>query len=1253
MRLPSININFERLRLSLDAFAERARQRREAALQALGDLFALLWYRGFKPVGLTGINILGYLLDKLLLGAPGLRSALGPTVILAHWNFQQTFQKWVSNNAGWNIYAGLDGPADNILGVLLGLGLGIVNYLTHTLTSLFRNTRANFNLLGDNGVFNTRRPLNDNRPLAIKIIFGMLTFPLVLPLVTLTNAVDSVFTLIKNINLSLVNNFLFSYNLLDIEQRLTQKVPYDDKRHIITRVVFGLLTLPLVANAAIFTNLFFLSDTVGRHIGLSIRRNIRATWNLLGDNGIFAERQALRDPRHLAVKILFGILSSPVVGLTIAFTNTIDLAGTAIYHFALSFGRNLRASYNLQGSDGFFGERLPYQDIRNKTVKTIFGILSGPFVAIAALATNTLNLGLTGIYNFALSTSYNVKKTFNLLGSNGQFGTRLVLNDARHLITKVVFGILSAPLVFVPIALTNTLDLFLTGVAHTVKSIYYNTLATYNLLGKEGVFPHYAELPEDTERHLALKIVFGIASSPVVAIASLVTNSLNVTLTFFEHLRLSTVNNLKNSYNLLGSDGVYGVRKHYEDSRGLAVKVIFGLLSAPIVALPFVVANAANIIATDFFHFGLSFHENLRVCYNLLGENGSFGPRRSYQDARSYWQIITYGLLSSPFVLLAAALTNASDLVVSTLVQTARSTKINIKNSYNLLGADGIYGARQVVADGRSMLAKVFFGILSAPVVAIVALASNVLNVALTSIKNWNLSFYNNLKASYNLLGKHGSYGPREVVSDGRFMITKVIFGVLSAPVVAVLALASNTLDLALTSVRHWNLSIHNNLKVTYNIVLGKNGAFGDRADYTDTRHLAVKVIFGLLSGPVVLALATAVNLLDLALISIKHTFISASEHIAVSFNVLGTAGMFGKRLTYNDDRHWAIRILFGLISLPLVVAPFLTTNSLDLLFTTIRHSWISFVRNIQISWNFLGKFGCFGPMSDYQDTRHGALRLIFGLVTLPAVAFISLPLNVFNLFLTTVYGIYDSLIKNVSSFYNLLGRYGSFGARADFSDARSWGEIIIFGLLSTPLVAPILLVTNSVDTLWTGLRHTIFNKAFMLPLAIFLVGAVIVLTTGLPALLFRKAVNGLNNVIIRPFKDDEGFQGRIFASGLLNVVTLGLFGLGKKLFKLATGYSNRFGFPSAEEDTFRKVIDMTKRGDLPACDSETHTPRDHSFRPVIRFFYGFRSEEEKVAKRYHDAAKASDIPTVPLLDDGMSDAEKDVSYALNGGGLR
>lgn len=99
-----------------------------------------IWQRVILPIAITCLNILGYLLDRLLLGPPCFRAVLVDGAIFLP-NLA-SFKSWVNSNQGWNIYRSFQGSADNVIGFILGGDLDGCTiypiYLPRLLTSVDR-----------------------------------------------------------------------------------------------------------------------------------------------------------------------------------------------------------------------------------------------------------------------------------------------------------------------------------------------------------------------------------------------------------------------------------------------------------------------------------------------------------------------------------------------------------------------------------------------------------------------------------------------------------------------------------------------------------------------------------------------------------------------------------------------------------------------------------------------------------------------------------------------------------------------------------------------------------------------------------------------------------------------------------------------------------------------------------------------------------------------------------------------------------
>jgi hypothetical protein len=139
------------------------------------------------------------------------------------------------------------------------------------------------------------------------------------------------------------------------------------------------------------------------------------------------------------------------------------------------------------------------------------------------------------------------------------------------------------------------------------------------------------------------------------------TNTVDLFCTFLEHFFKSFARNMRPIFNLLGEYGVMGKHREYQDDRNTALRVIFGLISAPFVAATALLTNSVDGFLAFMKNFCLSFGRNLRVIFNLLGEHGVMGPRRVYEDDRDMPAKVVYGIISAPFVGLTAILTNLVD----------------------------------------------------------------------------------------------------------------------------------------------------------------------------------------------------------------------------------------------------------------------------------------------------------------------------------------------------------------------------------------------------------------------------------------------------------------------------------------------------------------------------------------------------------------------------------------------------------------
>jgi hypothetical protein len=320
-----------------------------------------------------------------------------------------------------------------------------------------------------------------------------------------------------------------------------------------------------------------------------------------------------------------------------------------------------------------------------------------------------------------------------------------------------------------------------------------------------------------------------------------------------------------------------------------------------------------------------------------------------------------------------------------------------------------------------------------------------------------------------------------------------------------------------------------------------------------------------------------------------------------------------------------ALRVLAGIASVPVVAPVIAVTNLFDLICTNFKHLGLSIGHNINSSFNLLGDNGVFGPRKEYKDDRHLAVRIIYGILTIPLVIPTIAVTNLTDLVLSTFKHIGLSIGHNIkSSFNGILGEHGIFGPRIADTDDRHLAVRILAGIASTPVVFPSIVITNAIDIVGTALKHTILNKKFWMIAG----GTVAATVLGPIGFCLRKTVRGLFNFTIRPIVEaaqGKDFNGKTFVSGLANFATAGLFGLAKKIFKGATGYTKRFGFPDKLDATeksdygsamqlFRDGINLAAKGKFPGTQDGPGI-----FRPVMRLCFHVRHTSEKILKEFHN----------------------------------
>jgi len=245
----------------------------------------------------------------------------------------------------------------------------------------------------------------------------------------------------------------------------------------------------------------------------------------------------------------------------------------------------------------------------------------------------------------------------------------------------------------------------------------------------------------------------------------------------------------------------------------------------------------------------------------------------------------------------------------------------------------------------------------------------------------------------------------------------------------------------------------------------------------------------------------------------------------------------------------------------------------------------------------------------DIYENMGPVLDNFFGILGLGIGA-----LNFLNHLATSIY-------KNFLNYCHSLGNDGVFGEQGFTEDKRGVAVKIVFGALSVPIIAVPLLITNGFDGVCAYFKN--YEKTIKKPL-ILATGLIAGSLLAIPTFIARKTFKGLYNCTIRSCVAGESYLSMHTLNGALNVLTFGLFGAVKKVFKACTGYTDRFGFPPKEnptnafnevENKFRVALKLASKGEFP-----TVTDGQGQFRSLMRLFYGMKHKVEEILKTIHHA---------------------------------
>ena len=781
----------------------------------------------------------------------------------------------ISQKIIFSFFVGLSSPVwfsaalvTNLFDVLISVPGHTLYQSGASIRSLIRN---NYNWVVNQivgpGVLGKNLANDDQRSLALRIPFGLITSFIWLPFVVLSNLFDMTATLISavsvNAGLSFYHLFHASYHGLGRYGVMGEVKPYADTRPVWLQVVSGIIPALILAIPLAATNLIDGGASFSRYVAInfyvSLVNNFRAYYRALsdrvGDSVLWSklvepvlaapeipgqvgvdsaapseekpvEKAKEEDPSELNKKrtwlgfvhaTIFATLSSPLWLLTVLFLNALDFVLVTIKHFSYNFWTSVKHNFSFYnyvlGPYGLMGERTRSVDMRPWYVQVPFFLLTCPvFLAVALINMGDI-VASTGKYvgvNFANSLGdiwQNYPSVLAYWNGSLIFASRQLVK-AGSFTDRAAPVAASTPLPSAPPGEEPVkIDEDNPGVV--VAEIMPTIAADPTVEGKRDS----ATLSIADRGVKAFIWLLGfIVSFPFL----LLVNGVDFAIAGIYHSGLSFGVHVVNYWNLFGESGVFGKKVAQEDGRHWFLRfgptawlpVILGLL----VTVPM---NALNFVFTSVWHIAKSYYENYLPMANFLGENGVFGKRRPYSDKyrhnnedRAIAIRIIAGIFSFP-VLFLAGISNTVDLLASTFMHAYISLENHVVNYWNLFGKSGVFGEKTAREDARHGFLR--FGPtawLGVGLALLVTAPLNVLNFVLTSVWHMGKSFYENYLSNANWLGENGIFGKRHLYSDDRHMAIRVIAGLPSIIPIVFLAVISNVADCLLTVIKHMALAL-------------------------------------------------------------------------------------------------------------------------------------------------------------------------------------------------------------------------------------------------------------------------------------------------------------------------------------------------------------------------------------------------------------------------------------------------------------
>lgn len=321
-----------------------------------------------KAVVCTFINFNIWFLDKVFLGPPAIRVYLTGGLFRAGFSEGRTLRRWMRNNAGFDFYNKLyNGVFDNIVGSLLGCAVfPVYTLISHTLKSFGTLLKTNYNYINIRYSGMREHALKswfyDNGRSKKAVLIGHLfSFYISIPVLILSNLglgfAKSFWSFLKPMSVML------NYKWCDT------RILYEDERPIITKIVSGFFSVPILIPISLVTNVVY-------GCVMSLWHMLRLSWQFL--NRTRAGNKAIwcKDNRNMSARIIFGVITCGVWLPIAAVTNIIYGCYLSMMSMIHAFVPKMKAY-----REATLIERVKkefYQDIRHGFSKVLFTMVAAP-----------------------------------------------------------------------------------------------------------------------------------------------------------------------------------------------------------------------------------------------------------------------------------------------------------------------------------------------------------------------------------------------------------------------------------------------------------------------------------------------------------------------------------------------------------------------------------------------------------------------------------------------------------------------------------------------------------------------------------------------------------------------------------------------------------------------------------------------------------------------------------------------------------